>query len=409
MNETHSQTESILDIVRGIDNKSIMLPEFQRDFRWELSQTHDLFDSLIRDIFIGTIIYGKPSFSLTLREIDKRPRKEKGSNSPLELHSYSTEDIKKLAQTKNLRIVLDGQQRITSLYRAITGIDTVYVILSENLDVESTINSNFSLEDIVAHASVESEENKNAISLKLSDVYDYEIKSLEDEDLNQNFANSMYGIILLEDSDKSFIKANEKLYRQTVKKILDLYKQQKMVAYYLLDMDLEKFCTFFERSNSRGIQLNFTDILAAKLYGGFNLRKEIEEFENQIDFKLNREILIRAIAYIVSSKNHSSASIEKQFILKNLEAKDFKENWQSVCDLYNRSLNYLIDQYFIVSQSWMSSENMIIPLMMYLKEIKGFENMNESQREFIEYWYWASVFSNRYSTSSNEIIVIDYF
>jgi hypothetical protein len=32
---TQSETESLLDIVRGVDGRTIMLPEFQRDFRWE--------------------------------------------------------------------------------------------------------------------------------------------------------------------------------------------------------------------------------------------------------------------------------------------------------------------------------------------------------------------------------------
>ena len=43
-----------------------------------MDQTYDLFDSLIREIFIGTIIYGKPGFGMTLRQIDDRPRKGKG-------------------------------------------------------------------------------------------------------------------------------------------------------------------------------------------------------------------------------------------------------------------------------------------------------------------------------------------
>jgi len=135
MPDTQSETESLLDIVRGIENRTIMLPEFQRDFRWELEQTYDLFDSLIREIFIGTIIYGKPSFGMTLREIDIRPRKSKGkgkgSNAQLATHNLSTAEILKQAQTKNLRIVLDGQQRITAIYRAMTGKDNVYIILRD--------------------------------------------------------------------------------------------------------------------------------------------------------------------------------------------------------------------------------------------------------------------------------------
>src|SRR2546430_17509218 len=129
MNDTQSQTESVLEIVRGIDKKTIMLPEFQRDFRWELDQTHDLFDSLIHEIFIGTLIYGKPSFGMTVREIDTRPRKGKDSTLQLKVHSFDTDEITMKAQAQNFRIVLDGQQRITSIYRAIVGPDSVYIVL----------------------------------------------------------------------------------------------------------------------------------------------------------------------------------------------------------------------------------------------------------------------------------------
>src|SRR5438105_104151 len=100
MKETQSQTESLLEIVKGIDARSIMLLEFQRDFRWELEQTYDLFDSLIREIFIGTLIYGKPSFGMTLREIDQRPRKGKGSNAGLKTVDYSSDQMSELSQTK---------------------------------------------------------------------------------------------------------------------------------------------------------------------------------------------------------------------------------------------------------------------------------------------------------------------
>src|SRR3954468_18146641 len=85
MNENQSQTESLLDIVRSIKQETLLLPEFQRDFRWEMDQTYDLFDSLIREIFIGTIIYGKPGFGMTLRQMDDRPRKGKGSRGSLKM------------------------------------------------------------------------------------------------------------------------------------------------------------------------------------------------------------------------------------------------------------------------------------------------------------------------------------
>jgi hypothetical protein len=332
MNDTQSQTESLLEIITSIEKQTMVLPEFQRDFRWELEQTYDLFDSLIREIFIGTLIYGKPSFGMTLRELDTRPRKGKGSTTKLNVYTYSTDEIKIKALTQNFRIVLDGQQRITSIYRALVGPDAVYILLHENLiDLDAETIRTLSLEEMVE--TVAGEESSSAISVKLSDAYNAEKTMLDDEDLNVRFAKTVYAQKNLKGLDESHQKRARILYRLAIKRLIDLYKQQKLIAFYMLDMDLTKFCTFFERSNSRGIQLNFTDILAAKLYNGFNLRKKIEEFESQSPFKLNREIIIRAIAYVVGSQK-GSISIDKEFILKHLEAKDFQIHWDATCELY---------------------------------------------------------------------------
>lgn len=401
MSETPSSTEALLDIIKGIKSKSIMLPEFQRDFRWELEQTYDLFDSLIKGIFVGTIIYGKPSFEITLREIDTRPRKGKGSNAPLKTINLTQEEINQRGQTQNLRIVLDGQQRLTSIYRAITGIDNVYLHLSSTL-VDDQANLKLSLEEMLE--GIAGEESSKHISIKLSDAYRKEIENLEDEDLKEIFSETTYYKKFLVNESDDTRKLAERIYRRGINLLLDLYKQQKMMAYYLLDMSLDKFCIFFERSNSRGIQLNFTDILAAKLYQGFNLRKKIEDFEsdNKKKIKLNREIVVRAIATMSSLKK-----IDKSTILKELSATHFVQYWDEACKLYAEALDYLINQHYIISQNWMPSENMLIPLMMFRREIKGFDQMNEAQRKFIEFWYWASIFSNRYSGASNEVILLD--
>jgi hypothetical protein len=408
MHDTQSLTESLLDIIKGIEHKTIMLPEFQRDFRWELEQTYDLFDSLIRNIFIGTIIYGKPSFGMTLREIDQRPRRGKGSRIPLVTHDYSTEQIVQRGQTQNLRIVLDGQQRITSIYRALVGIDAIYLILRNDLDL-ANIND-MELEDILYE--IAGEESSTAISVKLSDAYNAEKQALDQDEVNEQFDRSLYARKNLSNADRDTRKLAAKAYRLALRKLINLYRAQKMVAYYLLDMNLEKFCIFFERSNSRGIQLNFTDILAAKLYRGFNLRKKIEEFETDQKISLNREIIVRAIAFIcgierLARDGKGAISIDKQTILKTLEAEDFNQHWDEVCKLYVECLHYLTSQHYILSKDWMPSENMLIPLMMFRRNVQSFGQMSQEQREFLEYWYWASIFSNRYSTSSNEVIITD--
>ncbi|NJP05555.1 MAG: DUF262 domain-containing protein [Chloroflexaceae bacterium] len=405
---TQSLTESLLDIIRGIHNKSIMLPEFQRDFRWEMSQTYDLFDSLIRNIFIGTIIYGKPSFGITLRGIDLRPRRGRGSRQALELYHFTDEEIKRQSQEQNLRIILDGQQRVTSIYRAITGIDEVYFILKPDLDPQ-TINQ-YSLEDMVLE--VAGDESPDSISVKLSYAYQTEVSGLEAEEQNEWFEQTRYARTMLADASDEEMKHATRIYRRALRKLIDLFKQQKTVAYYLLDLELEKFCLFFERSNSRGIQLNFIDILAAKLYRGFNLRQKIEDFETKYDMSLNREIIVRAIAYVsgLSAQEatpRKAISIDRQYILKYLDVDDFNRHWDTMCAHYVECWNYLFSKQYVLSRDWIASENMILPLMMFRYASQGFDSITAEQQQFLEYWYWASTFANRYSGSSNEVIIAD--
>jgi hypothetical protein len=401
MNENQSQTESLLDIVRSIQIETLLLPEFQRDFRWEMDQTYDLFDSLIREIFIGTIIYGKPGFGMTLRQIDDRPRKGKGSRSSLRMRHYDKEEIVNKSRTQNLRIILDGQQRITSIYRALTGADNVFLVLRADLEPEALIEQ--PLEQIFGE--VAGEESEEAVCIRLSDAYRAEKQSLEDEDLDRLFAASVFGQRLGEEDPawKPFTRA----YRRTVKKLTDLYKKQKLVAFHLLDMTLEKFCLFFERSNSRGIQLNFTDILAAKLYHGFNLRQKIDEFEAQHNLRLNRETIVRTVAYLTAVEKGNPITIDKKAILENLEPEDFERHWDRASMFYKESIDYLVTQHFVLNRNWLPSENMVIPLMAFLSYVRGFDRINEEQRKFLEFWFWSSVFANKYSTSSNEVIIAD--
>ena len=46
-------TQSIQEVIQQIEADRLILPEFQRDFVWELSKSIDLFDSLSRGIYIG--------------------------------------------------------------------------------------------------------------------------------------------------------------------------------------------------------------------------------------------------------------------------------------------------------------------------------------------------------------------
>ena len=94
----------------------------------------------------------------------------------------------------------------------------------------------------------------------MSDVWEMEMKEFDEDEVKENyfFKTAYYQTY---SNDEGFdLKSEFKKYRNLKRKIADLFKSEKLLSFYLLDMNLEKFVVFFERSNTRGVQLNFIDI-----------------------------------------------------------------------------------------------------------------------------------------------------
>jgi uncharacterized protein with ParB-like and HNH nuclease domain len=109
----------------GIDSGQIKIPKFQRDFVWGNDQTAKLIDSIIKGYPIGTFILWKTREELrSVRNVGniQLPEAPKGDS---------------------VHYILDGQQRITSLYAVRKGIlfdregETIdYKQISINLEQE---------------------------------------------------------------------------------------------------------------------------------------------------------------------------------------------------------------------------------------------------------------------------------
>lgn len=406
------KSQSIKNLITDIDEGKILLPEFQRDFVWDMEKSYDLFDSLIRDIFIGAIIYGIPSFEIAVRKIDDRPRVTKGKKrekrAEIKPISMTKDEIAKIHQINkdNLRLILDGQQRMTSLYRSIKGIDEVWFIAKPEYE-KGDVEKKTGLDNLLHKFDNKQAEDK--ISIKVSDVWEILQKGFDDEEVKENyFYQTTYYISksILPDFDE---KSEFKKFNYLKKQFITFFEREKLLSYYLLDMSLDKFVIFFERSNTRGVQLDFIDILAAKLYTGkFNLKGKISEFEKKNDsYLLIPEIIVRSISFIRSSKK-GPISVDRGFILNDLDANDFIENWDTLCSYYKKSLDFLYENHFIISQDWMPYSNILTPIIMFLKELGGdFHSMTQNQKDFFSFWYHNSCFSSRYSGSTNERIIED--
>ena len=134
MSSNTQETRSIEEIVKMIDKGKLVLPEFQRDFKWSLDKSETLFDSLFKDLFIGSLIISRPKFDLACKGFDLRERGSRQHKPKPKL--YKVDDF----EQKDMYTLLDGQQRATSIYRALKGRDVIYIIFK---DLETLISPDY--------------------------------------------------------------------------------------------------------------------------------------------------------------------------------------------------------------------------------------------------------------------------
>ena len=89
---------SLMHLIEDIKQGNIALPEIQRPFVWSSAKTRDLFDSMYRGYPVGTLLFWETGADVGTRQIGG------GGN----------EKVAKL-------LIVDGQQRLTSLFAVLTG------------------------------------------------------------------------------------------------------------------------------------------------------------------------------------------------------------------------------------------------------------------------------------------------
>jgi uncharacterized protein with ParB-like and HNH nuclease domain len=98
----------INELLSDIEKKDLVLPEFQREYVWNRDQAKKLMDSLMKGYPVGSLLFWKTDNPPELKNIDSLPEK------------LGTIDV-----------ILDGQQRLTTLYMLIKDDIPPYYTLPE--------------------------------------------------------------------------------------------------------------------------------------------------------------------------------------------------------------------------------------------------------------------------------------
>ena len=390
MAKNTQENRSIEGIIRMVESGKLLLPEFQRDFKWGIEKSETLFDSIFRELFIGSLIISKPKFDLACKGFDLRERgSKKHKPKPKE---YKANEF----EINNIYTLLDGQQRISSIYRALKGVDKIYVIFKsyETLSSEEyydkqndKIKKRFI--DYIEGFDTKKPKDKT-LYISISDLYE----SVDMRD--KQFIEEMFIPLVLE---QGILESEKEILENFLIELKndfrsDILKKESLLSVQLLDMDLESFCLYFERSNAQGMTLSFTDIINAKVYIDFKLFRKISEAKNDNKYFKDKLVdpIVRYINYL------ENGQVTKKSILSDLRGEHFLKHWDTTIKDLEEVFNYLVQQRWIFAHDKIPYVAMLLPLLSFYQNLKNkeFSQATSSQLGQLKYWFFGSIIDHRY-------------
>ena len=350
------------DLISEIQKGQIKIPKFQRDFVWSIDKTAKLLDSILKGYPIGTFI---------LWETNERLNDIKNIGN-LVLPPVP-DDIK-------VQYVLDGQQRITSLYAAflgasiqkegekkITNYGSIFV------DLEGDIDNND--EQIIVS---EQPETKN-ISLK-------DLLNSKYSDLRENYSN--------EDIDKI----------QEYKETFTSYDFSTVV---LRKEDIDSAIEVFTRINTGGQTLTLFEIMSAKTYDEeqkFDMQDRFQKLLKQLEVSKYETIsstVILNVLGLILSKNKEC----KRKVVLQLDKQSIIDIWDDVISSLKESIDYFRSVYRIPVSTLLPYDALLVPFSYFFYYHK--EKPKGEQIKYLEEFFWRISLSYRYSSSTESKLAQD--
>ncbi len=335
------------DIFTSLERGNMRIPRFQRAYVWERSKIVKLLSSIYYQYPIGSFFIWD-----TGKEMESFCRDISGLGFP------------KDPEGDKFSFILDGQQRITSLYVALKG------KILNGVDYRDIC---FNLDKKV-----------------------FKIPTLKTEPNN-------IPVYKIYDSSVCMQLAVE--YTSEGKKDLgtELMKCNKILTDYPVsivkssNMGLDEVVTIFERINQGGKRLSLFDLVHASVWSeDFDLRNEIDKFNNEPSVrlfgKLSQEVFVQSLALNVTGdcvKAH-------QLSLKNGECKAV---WGETLECIRLTIDYIKKNFGVQNLSIIPYQN-IIPLIQYYFFSLKAKGVKPEHKGLLADWFWSLTFSQRYSSST---------
>jgi len=351
-----------------IDSGQIKLPMFQREFVWEKEQSSKLIDSILKGFPIGTFIFWKT--------------KE-------ELRSYKEVGNHKLPETDKgdyVQYILDGQQRITSLYAIRKGIR----ITKEGKEID--------YRDIFINLDYDPENDEQIVVTERKDGKRY---------LSVHRAlTSQVTDLLDEFPDKETLRQIEKY-----KNKLTNYDFSTIT---IKDYPIEVACEVFSRINTGGKSLSVFEIMVAKTYDEvkrFDLAEKYESLRDGSDEEkecltsakfetLPESIIMQCVAAI------TLGAIRSKDILK-IRRETFIDKWEPMKASLFTAIDFIRSELRVPVSQLVPYPALLVPLVYFFQATANKKPSIEQVQLIEQFFYWAGM-TERYSSATESKMSEDF-
>lgn len=379
----------------------LRLPEIQRHYVWRATRVRDLLDSLYR---------GYPSGSILMWETDE----------PVPTRDFAiAQDSTAFAGRK---LLLDGQQRLTSLTAVLEGkpvsvrgrkkpIDILFNLEHPDgppgydTEVTSDEESPTAADDELSEDADDSDDTEQTVLEKLKNrtfvVGSKNIAALPQwVSVSEVFGTDNDADILEKTGIESLKDPRYKRYSDRLKKLRAIKNYHYVVHVLERAMSYEEVTEIFVRVNSLGAKLKSSDLALAQISSRWpNLLKELETFQEECEqswFTIDLGQLVRAMVVFATQqclfKTVASTPIDK-----------LKDGWQQAQEGLRFAINFLRTNAGIEDESLLSSP-MFIHVLAAVSRVKDNRLTAQEQQQLL-HWLLVANARGRYSRGSTETLL----
>lgn len=417
---------SLSVLVDRLKDGRFVIPDFQRDFEWKPWDIRDLMRSIFLDYYIGSLLLWKG----TEENFDA-------------LACESIYGFDGDSANNRQHIVLDGQQRLTAMYYTFVAPDVpvpnrsnrfLYFIRVDRFmseDYDEAFDYDWTTRTLSLLDDQQLQWERHIFPLAIVGRGGWDLGNWV-QGYEQHWQGKLDEAVAAGDEDGA---AEAKRFSEDAHSFGELLRgitQQYQVAFIELDKELalDKVCDIFTQINSKGVRLDAFDLINALLKPkGLQLKHMWREAEPRLDFveseKMNVYVLQvmsilrqaycspKYLYYLMprteKTVREPDGSLRKEVLVKSPE--EFESRWWQAVDAIERAIKLLghPQELGAISSAYLPYVS-ILPAFAALQEaVRELDPgaQLEAQRK-VRHWYWASVFTNRYSGSVESTAARDY-